>query len=549
MSEAVACEIPDELARPGFPSPHVWVRLDFCANLGPHAPRSVPQQVRFEVARAWQRVIRLQGVEALAIAGRIERQLGSSSGPVAMAARCEVAAIKAAAFALRDDGEAALAAALAALRPGAASPAMHVALTVCRCVYWRLGDLDSFYLVGRCESGVRPGRLRAVTTMLDLALHAAVELGQMRFHSARLLASDALDVARCLVGNIAPIDSLPACVMAQLMYEEGRLDEAAALVSTRLAGIRQGGAIEGAVRGFGLLARIAAARNRPDQAFALLAEADELAVRHDWPRLHAASLAQRVELHVAAGQFDEAEHHAHRLCTLAAQCGSGSSTLRFELMRHHLLAQTRLALACTPDAVDLPSLRRLHDDTVARRDRYGAVTVALLLIEALLAVDRRDEATEVLAVLLKQAADSGLYQSLIDCSERVAQLIDAVVAEEMRVAGEVRDLLPDLLPYARALMTRRRQGAARKQAEGDSARDVDRPASSAALSEREHAIIGLMGGGLTNKQIAMRLRIAPETVKSYAKHLYAKLGAKNRTEASMLASRLGLIRLSGSDLD
>ncbi len=545
MSEAVACETSQELASHGFPFPHVWARFDLRANRGSHVQQPALPHIRFEVARAWQMVIRLQGVEALAIARRIERQLGSSSGPVAMAVRCEVAAVKAAAFALRDDGEAALAAALAALRPGEASPSAHVALTVCRCAYWRLGDLDSFHSVGRRKSDGRRGRGRTVTTMLDLALHAAVELGQMRFHSARLLASDALDVARCLTGNIVPIDSLPACVMAQLMYEEGRLDEAAALVSTRLAAIRQGGAIEGAVRGFGLLARIAANQNRPEQAFALLAEADELAVKLDWPRLQAASLAQQVELHVAAGQFGEAERHSHRLCTLAAQCGSGSSTMRFELMRHHLLAQTHLALARTPDAVDLPSLRRLHDDTVTRRDRYGAVTVALLLIEALLTADRRDEAAEALAVLLKQAADAGLYQSLIDCGERAARLIDAVIAEEMMVAAEVRELLP----YARALMIRRRHGAARKGTESDAARDVARPASSAALSEREQAIIGLMGCGLTNKQIAIRLRIAPETVKSYAKHLYAKLGARNRTEASMLASRLGLIRLSGSDLD
>jgi ATP/maltotriose-dependent transcriptional regulator MalT len=545
MSEAVACETPRELARHGFPSPDVWAQFDFCANRGSHGLQPALPRIRFEVARAWQMVIRLKGAEALAIAQRIERQLGSSSGPVTMAARCEVAAVKAAAFVLRDDGEAALAAAVAALRLGAASPTAHVALTVCRCVYWRLGDLDSFHAVERSKSGVRPGRLRTVTTMLDLALHAAVELGQMRFHSARLLASDALDVARCFIGNIVPIDSLPACVMAQLMYEEGRLDEAEALVSTRLAGIRQGGAIEGAVRGLGLRARIAANRNRPEQALALLAEADGLAMKHDWPRLHAASLAQQVELNVASGRFDEAERHVHRLGTLAAQCGSGSSTMRFELARYHLLALTRLALVRTPDVVDLASLHRLHDDTVSRGDRYGAVTVALLLIEALLAADRRDEAAEALAALLKQAADAGLYQTLIDCGERVAALIDAVIAEEVTIAAEVRELLP----YARTLMTRRRHGAARKAPEGDLVRDAARPATSGGLSEREQAIIGLMGCGLTNKQIAMRLRIAPETVKSYAKHLYAKLGARNRTEASMLASRLGLIRLSGSDLD
>ncbi|WP_084170176.1 LuxR family transcriptional regulator [Paraburkholderia ferrariae] len=545
MSEAVACETPREWARPDFPSHYVWAQFDFRANRGSHVLQPALPRIRLEIARAWQMVIRLKGVEALAIAQRIERQPGSSLGPATMAVRCELAAIKAAAFVLRDDGEAALAAALAALRLGAASPTAHVALTVCRCIYWRLGDLDSFHAVERCKSGVQPGRLRTLTTMLDLALDAAVELGQMRFHSARLLASDALDVARCFIGNIVPIDSLPACVMAQLMYEEGRLDEAEALVSTRLAGIRQGGAIEGAVRGLGLLARIAANRNRLEQALALLAEANGLATKHDWPRLQAASLAQQVELYVAAGRFDEAQRHAHRLGILAAQCGSGSSTLRFELARYHLLAQTRFALARTPDAVDLASLHRLHDDTVSRGDRYAAVTTALLLIEALLAADRREEAAEALVALLKQAADAGLYQTLIDCGERVAGLIDAVVAEEIMVATEVRELLP----YARALMARRRQGAARKEAEGESIRDAARPATSAGLSEREHAIIGLMGCGLTNKQIAMRLRIAPETVKSYAKHLYAKLGARNRTEASMLASRLGLIRLSGRDLD
>jgi len=47
--------------------------------------------------------------------------------------------------------------------------------------------------------------------------------------------------------------------MAQVLYEEGRVDESEALVVARLPGIRQGGTIEGAVRGYGLLARIAAA--------------------------------------------------------------------------------------------------------------------------------------------------------------------------------------------------------------------------------------------------------------------------------------------------
>lgn len=545
MSQAFACEIPLGSGDHGIASLHMWRPADPCASQGLCASQPAMTCVRFEVARTWQMLICRRGfdVEALAVAQRIEQRIGASSDSVAMDARSEIAALKAVAFALRDDGDAALAAALSALRLGVSSPSAQVALMVCRWVYWRLGDLERFYAVEPGEFRVRPGRLRAVTAVFDLTLHAAVELSQMRFHSARLLVNDAFGLARRFVGNAVPINVFPACVMAQLKYEEGNVDEAEAMIVAQLPGIRQGGTIEGAVWGYGLLARIATNRRRPEQALALLAEADALAVKHDWPRLRAASLAQLIEVHVAAGRFDQAIPYARLLGTLVGQCVSGSS-MRFELIRYHLLAQARLALVGSSSTVVLASLRQLHVDADSRRDRYAAVTVVLLLIESLLVADRCDEAADVLIMLLKRAAEAGLHQTLVDCSERVAQLIDAVVLGE-RVAIEA---VREVLPYARTLMTRRRRSAVPEVVKCDEEPNTVRLASAAGLSERERVIIGLMGGGLTNKQIAIRLRIAPETVKSYAKHLYTKLGARNRTEAAMLASRLGLIRLSGSDL-
>ena len=53
--------------------------------------------------------------------------------------------------------------------------------------------------------------------------------------------------------------------MAQVLYEEGRVDESEALVAARLPGIRQGGTIDGALRAYGLLARIAANRRQRDK--------------------------------------------------------------------------------------------------------------------------------------------------------------------------------------------------------------------------------------------------------------------------------------------
>jgi ATP/maltotriose-dependent transcriptional regulator MalT len=535
------------------------------ARVGRERPAASAARVHLGLARAWQMLIRLKAAEALLIAQRIEGQAGPL--PVALALRCEIAAVRAAALLLQDDAGAALAAALCALRLGAATPTAHVALTVCRCAYWRLGDPESFYAVERREPGApgeQPDRLRAVIEMFDLALDAAIEFGQMHFHAARLLADDALDVARRLRAGPAAIDALPACVMAQVLYEEGRVDESEALVAARLPGIRQGGTIEGALRGYGLLARIAANRRQPGQGLLLLAEADALGMKRNWPRLRAASLAQQVEMHVAADRIDQAALCAQRLAVLDGQCGAASSSARFEIARYHVLAQARLALAQAHSqafaqafsqsstqafpqapiqvsaAVDIAALRQLHCDTVLRRDKYGAVTIALLLVEALLVAGLRNEAVEALVALLQQAASVGLHQTLVDCSERVAKLIDGIVQGAIVPAGDVRELLP----YAGALMSRRRRGTAGAQPGRDTARDTARSVAAMGLSERERAIIGLMGRGLTNKQIAIRLRIAPETVKSHAKHLYTKLSVGSRIEAVTLASRLGLIQLS-----
>jgi LuxR family maltose regulon positive regulatory protein len=56
------------------------------------------------------------------------------------------------------------------------------------------------------------------------------------------------------------------------------------------------------------------------------------------------------------------------------------------------------------------------------------------------------------------------------------------------------------------------------------------------LSAREAAVLGLIGHGLSNKRIARSLGIAPETVKSHAKNILAKLKAQTRAEAVALAA-------------
>jgi DNA-binding NarL/FixJ family response regulator len=61
------------------------------------------------------------------------------------------------------------------------------------------------------------------------------------------------------------------------------------------------------------------------------------------------------------------------------------------------------------------------------------------------------------------------------------------------------------------------------------------------LSEREQQIAELLVEGLTNKEIAERLFLSTETIKSYVARILRKLGARNRVQAAVLLARGGIV--------
>ena len=63
------------------------------------------------------------------------------------------------------------------------------------------------------------------------------------------------------------------------------------------------------------------------------------------------------------------------------------------------------------------------------------------------------------------------------------------------------------------------------------------------LTPREQQVLDLLAQGLTNKAIAERLGVSDHTAKFHVNSILGKLGAATRTEALVLAARLGLIAL------
>jgi DNA-binding NarL/FixJ family response regulator len=58
-----------------------------------------------------------------------------------------------------------------------------------------------------------------------------------------------------------------------------------------------------------------------------------------------------------------------------------------------------------------------------------------------------------------------------------------------------------------------------------------------ALTERERAVLDLIGEGMSNREIAERLFLAEKTVKNYVTSVLAKLGLQRRTQAVALVAR------------
>ncbi|MEU9208086.1 response regulator transcription factor [Streptomyces sp. NPDC048415] len=180
-------------------------------------------------------------------------------------------------------------------------------------------------------------------------------------------------------------------------------------------------------------------------------------------------------------------------------------------------------------AAVIPLVRRLRPDVVAMDVRMPLMNG----IEATRALLRTVSDPPKILVVTTFENDEYVYEALRAGADgfllkraRPAEIVHAVrlvaEGESLLFPASVRQLAAEYgedagNPAARAVMER------------------------AALTEREAEVLRLMAGGLSNAEIAARLIVGTETVKSHVSAVLAKLGARDRTQAVIAAYESGFV--------
>ncbi|EFL42602.1 response regulator transcription factor [Streptomyces griseoflavus] len=180
-------------------------------------------------------------------------------------------------------------------------------------------------------------------------------------------------------------------------------------------------------------------------------------------------------------------------------------------------------------AAVIPLVRRLRPDVVAMDVRMPLLDG----IEATRALLRSVAAPPKILVVTTFENDEYVYGALRAGADgfllkraRPAEIVHAV-----RLVAEGESLL---FPAS----VRR---LAAEYGDGDGNRAARAALERARLTGREGEVLRLMARGLTNAEIAAKLVVGTETVKSHVSAVLAKLGARDRTQAVIAAYESGFV--------
>jgi LuxR family maltose regulon positive regulatory protein len=489
----------------------------------------VRSQPEVTLAIAWGMALAIRCEESLELVGEIERDIGADHSPDREVLRCDCAAIRSVAIALKDDSEAALSIAQGCLDRSTDPWTANVASNVVRFGHLKGGDLKSFYATPWMPYSLDEDRRNVFASVYYRCIQGMAEAQQVRIPSAERYYLDALRLAEQHVGPNSVAAALPASLIARIRYEQGRLDEAEVMLVDRVPLINAGAMLDCVLSAYFVMARIAVHRMNLERAHTLLEWAENQGNARGWGRLSAAAVLERTRLCLNEGRIDRGAECLKRLDHLAAEYPAPNNCAWSDIHRYAALARAYVASAEErfDDAISILSDLRRELDQV--RNLHLALRVDTRLAAVRFRARQVAEALESFGAIAAVFARAGVYHTILDEGAEIGPLLSAFQANMERTGNS-----PELVAYVSNLTT---IWQSRYQSEP---RRTSVSATADSLSAREGDILRLIADGLSNKEIARNLAITPETVKSHVKHIFIKLNVERRAQAVSRAQTLGL---------
>ena len=199
----------------------------------------------------------------------------------------------------------------------------------------------------------------------------------------------------------------------------------------------------------------------------------------------------------------------------------GARELEYIALAHILLTQHKL------DEADR-LLLRLIDDARAGDRVYMMVEMRLMRMLILRAKQQTVDALNELKLALSLAEPGGLIMIFVSKGKPVAELLEEIVAVKKQDHDDANEGFS--LLYAKKLLSILKAATAQKIG------GLMDP-----ISEREMEVLHLIAAGLSNREIADKLFISLNTVKTHTKSINSKLSVRSRTKAVARATELGLL--------